>query len=121
MLLGEVSYFASVIHSPGEVPLNVQCQSGASPRQCVHLRGVTEFFLDSARGRELDELAESRPGIRKAPRRELYPKIIERLPNHLGLLAFHSDLNICLRPSRFAAENSSDRFSAPHFFERWCG
>src|SRR6266478_910676 len=97
MLFGKVHNFTGVVHSPGEVPLNVQCQSGASTRQRMHLRGIAEFFFDGARGGELDELAESRAGIREAPRRELYPKVIERFPNHLGLLTFHSDLNACLQ------------------------
>src|SRR5207249_5073835 len=78
-----------------EVPLNMQCQSRAGASDRMYLSGVAKFFFDCAGGSELDELAKSCAGVRKAPRGQLYSKIVERLPNTLRLLIFHRDLRPC--------------------------
>src|SRR5260370_15424574 len=110
MLVGKVFDFASVLQSAGKVPLNVQGQSRAGARQRMHVRGITEFFFDGAGGSELDELAESRASIRKAPRRQLDPEIIERLPNQLDLLSPHCDLKLSRQTNCSPMEFSQTAF-----------
>ena len=95
MLLCQIFYLARVLQPIREVPLNVQCQSRAGASHRMYLSGVAKFFFDCASGSELDELAKSRAGVRKAPRGQLYSKIVERLPNTLRLLIFHRDLRPC--------------------------
>src|SRR6266566_1039521 len=89
MFLCQIFYLARVLQPIREVPLNVQCQSRAGASHRMYLSGVAEFFFNRAGGSELDELAKSCAGVGKAPRRQFYPEIVQRLPNHLGLFSFH--------------------------------
>src|SRR2546429_8709691 len=87
--------YTTLFRSIREVPLNMQCQRRAGASDRMYLSGVDKFFFDCAGGSELDELAKSCAGVRKAPRGQLYSKIVERLPNTLRLLIFHRDLRPC--------------------------
>ncbi|PYU53470.1 MAG: hypothetical protein DMG48_01380 [Acidobacteria bacterium] len=95
MLLCQIFYLARVLQPIREVPLNVQCQSRACASHRMYLSGVAKFFFNGAGGSELDELAKSRAGVRKAPRGQLYSKIVERLPHRLRLPIPHRDLKPC--------------------------
>src|SRR5881409_54919 len=59
------------LDSVWEVPPHVQRQCRADASQRVHLARVAELLLDGGRRRRLHELAESRPGVGKTPRRQL--------------------------------------------------
>src|SRR5437667_9328381 len=67
----------------------------------MHLGGIAEFFFNRAGGSQLDELAKSCAGVGKAPRRQFYPEIVQRLPNRLGLFSFHRGPKPCPRVCRF--------------------
>ena len=60
-----------------QVPQHVQGQRRAGARERVHLRGVGELLLERRGRRGLQELAESRAGIGKAPRRQLDGELVE--------------------------------------------
>src|SRR5437773_11409011 len=92
MFLCQIFYLARVLQPIREVPLNVQCQSRAGASHRMYLSGVAKFFFGRAGSSELDELAKSCAGVRKAPRGQLYSKIVERLPHRLRLLILHRDL-----------------------------
>ncbi len=67
----QVSKIGNVNQPIRQVPENVQRHRRTDSCQSVNLRGVTELLLNGGGGRRLQKLPESRPGIRKAPRREL--------------------------------------------------
>src|SRR5260370_38069443 len=76
----------------------------------MDLSSIGEFFFARTGGGELNELSESRTGVRKAPRRQLYSEIVERLPNRLSLHILHRDLTPFLRAGWLAIKHFVTRF-----------
>jgi hypothetical protein len=65
----------------GKIPQDVQRDGRAHAGQQVDLPGVTEFLLEGRCGRRLKKLAKPRPGVGKAPRRQLDAKTVQCVVN----------------------------------------
>src|SRR5215471_296366 len=79
----------NVLRALGTVPENMQCHGGTDPGKKTHLPGIAEFFLNGCSRSGLDELAETRPGIRKSPGWHLDTKCFQGAKNAVRLLGIH--------------------------------
>src|SRR5580704_11554610 len=86
---GELLDVVCATDSIRAVPKNMQRYGRADSGEQVHLAGVAELFLGRGGGGWLDELTETRAGIRKAPGRQLYAEGIERMKDLLSSVCVH--------------------------------
>ena len=82
-LTGEPLDLVGALHSIRTVPLNVEGHGRTDARKPMDLPCITQFFFDRRCRRGLQELPETRAGVRETPRRDLNTKSLERL-KHLS-------------------------------------
>ena len=81
VFLGQALHLGNILQPVGKVPLHMQRHGRASAGQGMHLPGVAELVFDRDCGRELNEFAETGPGVGKAPGGQLDIKIVESTMN----------------------------------------